>query len=526
MTTPNTPQRRPVVLCVLDGWGWRPEQDDNAAALASTPVWDRLFETAPKAFLATSGSAVGLPEGQMGNSEVGHMNLGGGRVVKQDLPRIDAALAGGELERNRVFQDFTRALCDSGGVAHLMGLVSPGGVHSHQRHVAALARALDAAGVPVRVHAFLDGRDTPPKSAADAIAALERDLAGLRDTRIATLCGRYYAMDRDKRWERIEQAYGALVSAQGARTAPTPEAAVQAAYDAGETDEFVVPTIVGDYAGMADGDGLLMANFRADRAREILTALGDDGFDGFDRGTRPVFAAKAGLVEYSDALAPLYPAIFTPESVENGFGDVVAKAGLKQLRIAETEKYAHVTFFFNGGVEPPKTGEDRILVPSPKVATYDLQPEMSAAEVTDKVVEAIDGGAYDAIIINYANPDMVGHTGDTAAAMKACEAVDAGLGRLLDAIRRAGGTAIVTADHGNVEIMRDPETGQPHTAHTTLDVPAFLVNAAPGLGLADGRLADVAPTLLALMGLDQPDDMTGRVLLTGQPGSRARQAAE
>ncbi|MBK5911035.1 phosphoglycerate mutase (2,3-diphosphoglycerate-independent) [Rhodothalassium salexigens] len=525
MSAPETRRPKPVVLCILDGWGWRPDSDANAAAQARTPVWDRLFEGAPKAFLKTSGSAVGLPEGQMGNSEVGHMNLGGGRVVKQDLPRIDDALGSGELDRNTAFRDFVTALKRTGGTAHLMGLVSPGGVHSHQRHIAALARALDTAGVAVRIHAFLDGRDTPPKSAAEAIARLETDLDGLDNARIATLSGRYFAMDRDKRWDRVEKAYRALVAAEGP-SRPSPAVAVAQAYEAGETDEFVTPCVVAPYAGMADGDGVLMANFRADRAREILTALAAPAFDGFERQRTVAFAARAGMVEYSADLAPLYPALFPPEAVDNGFGAVVAKAGLSQLRIAETEKYAHVTFFFNGGEEDPEPGEERILVPSPKVATYDLAPEMSAAEVTDRVVDAIDQGRFDAIVINYANPDMVGHTGDMDAAKRACEAVDAGLGRLLDAVERAGGVAMVTADHGNVELMRDPETEQPHTAHTTLDVPVFLVNAAPGLGLENGRLADVAPTLLALMGLDQPDEMTGRVLLTGGDRAAASVAAE
>lgn len=517
MTPPNK-SPRPVVLCILDGWGHRAETKDNAIALARTPVWDDLMAHAPVGWLKTSGLAVGLPEGQMGNSEVGHMNLGGGRVVMQDLPRIDEAVASGALEKNAILRDFITKLKASGGAAHLMGLLSPGGVHSHQDHMAALARILDDAGVSVRIHAFLDGRDTPPKSARDYIARFEEDIAGLQDARIATVSGRYYAMDRDKRWERVEKAYACLVDATSEHAADA-DAAIAASYERGTSDEFVAPAAIADYAGMKDGDGLLMANFRADRAREILAALLDPACDGFVRHRAPRFAAAAGMVEYSQALNPFLTTLFPPLDLKDTLGEIIAGRGLKQLRIAETEKYAHVTFFFNGGVEDVFPGEDRILIPSPKVATYDLQPEMSAYEVTDKLVAAIGSGKYDLIVANYANPDMVGHTGILIAAIKAAETIDHCLGRLKDAIAAAGGAMLITADHGNLEMMKDEDTGQPHTAHTTGVVPVVLVNG--GMALQNGRLADVAPTILALMGLPQPAAMTGHSLLSPQQGRTA-----
>jgi 2,3-bisphosphoglycerate-independent phosphoglycerate mutase len=510
-TTAQKPPR-PVVLCILDGWGHRDTPKDNAIALAKTPVWDDLMAHAPLGWLRTSGLAVGLPEGQMGNSEVGHMNLGGGRVVMQDLPRIDAAVANGELAKNPGLLDFIEKLKKSGGTAHVMGLLSPGGVHSHQDHIAALAQAISTAGIPVRIHAFLDGRDTPPKSALQYLAKFQADIAGLKDTAIATVCGRYYAMDRDKRWERVEKAYACLTAGEGHRAA-TPAEAVEHSYAADGTDEFVLPAAIGGYTGMADGDGVLMANFRADRAREILTALLDPAFDGFNRTKVIAFAAAAGMVEYSQALNPFLITLFAPLDLKDTLGEIVAARGLKQLRIAETEKYAHVTFFFNGGVEDVFPGEDRILVPSPKVATYDLQPEMSAPEVTDKLVAAIGSGKYDLIVVNYANPDMVGHTGVLSAAIKAAETVDHCLGRLKEAVEKAGGAMLITADHGNLEMMMDDESGQPHTAHTTFDVPVILVGRQNVGGLRNGALADVAPTVLSLMGIPQPAAMTGVSLL-------------
>ena len=512
MQKPTRP--RPVVLCILDGWGERQDRADNAILQAKTPNWDRFMKGSPHARLQASELFVGLPKGQMGNSEVGHMNLGAGRVVLQDLPRIDEAIADGSLAKSRALEEFIAALKQSGGAAHLMGLMSPGGVHSHQHHLAALARLLDGAGIAVKVHAFLDGRDTPPKSAADYLAKFAADTADLKRVSIATVTGRYFAMDRDKRWDRVEKAYAALVDAQGDKAADA-KAAVQQGYAAGKSDEFVPATVVGGYAGMKDGDGVLCGNFRADRVREILTALLDPAFSGFKRGRTVRFAAALGLTEYSAELNPFVKTIFPPEDLTDTFGEVVSKAGLTQLRIAETEKYAHVTFFFNGGREQEFQGESRILVPSPKVATYDLKPEMSAPEVTDELVAAIDARRFDVIIVNYANTDMVGHSGDIAAAIKAVEAVDQSLGRLADAVTRAGGALLITADHGNAETMRDPETGQPHTAHTLNPVPLLLVNPPAGVaGLRDGRLADIAPTLLALLGLRQPAAMTGRPLVS------------
>lgn len=504
---------KPVVLCILDGWGYRPEAKDNAIAQARTPTWDRLMKTCPNSLLETSGLAVGLPDGQMGNSEVGHMNIGAGRVVMQDLPRIDAAIADGSLEQTPALRDFIAALQKSGGTAHLMGLLSPGGVHSHQDHMAALAHMLAAEGVPVKVHAFMDGRDTPPRSGRDFLTGFleaTRDIPGLS---VATVSGRYYAMDRDKRWDRVTLAYQAMVAGTG-QTAPNALAAVEQSYAADKGDEFVLPTVIGDYPGMADGDGILIANFRADRAREITSALLDPAFDGFDRGPLVTFAGAVSLTEYSRDHNRFLTALFPPESLSGILGEVVAQAGRTQLRIAETEKYAHVTFFLNGGEEQVYPGEDRILVNSPKVATYDLQPEMSAPEVTDHLVGAITGGQYDLIVVNYANGDMVGHTGIMTAAIKAVETVDGALARLEDALKAVGGTMIVTADHGNAELMTDPVSGEPYTQHTIGKVYAVLVNGpAEAKALADGRLADLAPTVLDLMELPQPAAMTGQSLL-------------
>ncbi|MDR3441106.1 2,3-bisphosphoglycerate-independent phosphoglycerate mutase [Telmatospirillum sp.] len=505
---------RPVVLCILDGWGYRADRVDNAIALANTPVWDDLVAHCPHAFLETSGLAVGLPDGQMGNSEVGHMNLGAGRVVMQDLPRVDQAVADGSLARNPALLKAIAQMKASGGTAHILGLLSPGGVHSHQDHMAALARIIADAGVPVAVHGFLDGRDTPPSSGKDFVAAFLAAVSG-KNVKIATLAGRYYAMDRDKRWDRVTLAFEAMVAAKGVVAADA-VSAVAASYEAGKTDEFVLPTVIGDYAGMKDGDGLIMANFRADRAREILTALVDPAFDGFPRSRQVSFASRLGMAEYSTDLNRFFEVLFPAESLTRILGEVVADAGLSQLRIAETEKYAHVTFFFNGGREAVFPHEDRILVPSPKVATYDLKPEMSAVEVTDKLVEAIAAAKYDLIVVNYANGDMVGHTGILEAAIKAAETVDSCLGRLKAAVAKAGGSLLVTADHGNAELMRDQVTGVPYTAHTIGKVRVILVGSPAGVDkLADGRLADVAPTLLAIMGLPQPEQMTGHSLLVG-----------
>jgi 2,3-bisphosphoglycerate-independent phosphoglycerate mutase len=504
-------RHRPVMLVVLDGWGWREESADNAVRQAKTPSFDRLWQ-GPHGFLHTSGKDVGLPDGQMGNSEVGHLNIGAGRVVVQDLPRIGEALAKGEIDRAPALVDLIAKLKQSGGTCHLLGLVSPGGVHSHQDHAVALSKILAAAKVPTLIHAFTDGRDTPPQSAADDIKRLIAALP--KSVTIATVSGRYYAMDRDKRWDRIERAYKAIVDADAPRFADAP-AIIADAYASKKFDEFVVPALAGDYRGMKDGDGALCFNFRADRVREILSALLDAKFSGFARQRIVRFAAAVGMTEYSDELDKLMQAIFPPRRLERILGEVAADAGRKQLRMAETEKYAHVTYFLNGGREEPFAGEDRILVPSPKVATYDLQPQMSAPELTDKAVIAINSGKYDLIVLNYANPDMVGHTGSLPAAIKAVATVDAGLGRIVQAIEKSGGALVVTADHGNCELMRDPKTGGPHTAHTTNPVPVMLVGARNRALAAEGRLADIAPTLLELMELPKPQEMTGKSLLRG-----------
>jgi len=512
---------RPLVLCILDGWGERAQADDNAIGKAHTPNWHRLVARSPHAHLEASEHYVGLPDGQMGNSEVGHTNIGAGRVVLQDLPRIDEAIADGKLGTMPTLRGFIDKLKESGGTAHVMGLMSPGGVHSHQRHIAVLARILAEAGLPVAVHAFLDGRDTPPKAAVAYLRQFQQDTAGAEDVTIATVSGRYYAMDRDKRWDRVERAYRAVVAGVG-RNAESAKQAVDTAYDRGETDEFVAPTAISHYAGMRDGDGLFIANFRADRVREMAAALLDPDFSGFSRERRVAFAAALGLVEYSNELNRFLAMLFPPDDLAETFGEVVSRAGLTQLRIAETEKYAHVTFFFNGGRETVFSGEERILVPSPKVPTYDQQPEMSAPEVTEKTVEAIRAGRFDVIVLNYANTDMVGHTGRIDAAIKAVETVDTCLGELSDAVEKAGGTLIITADHGNAEMMRDPDTGEPHTAHTLNPVPFIVVNPLAAIPyLEDGRLSDVAPTLLDILGLAKPAVMTGRSLIASGLGRRA-----
>lgn len=505
---PNKPG--PVVLCILDGWGERSERADNAIALARTPNWDAMIADCPHARLDASEDHVGLPSGQMGNSEVGHMNLGAGRVVLQNLPRIDAALADGSLAQSPALLAFLAAVKSRGGDVHLMGLMSPGGVHSHQDQIAKLANIVIDVGLTVIVHAFLDGRDTPPSSALEYLKAFE---AAAPRARIGTVVGRYFALDRDMRWDRVSKAYDLMVSGAGEAAADC-VAAVQAAYDRGETDEFVLPTAIDGYAGMANGDGLLMANFRADRAREILGALVEPDFGGFERSKVVDFAAAAGVTSYSEALDAHFEPLFPSIGLDNVLGAVVSEAGLTQLRIAETEKYAHVTFFFNGGVEAEFVGETRILVPSPDVTTYDLQPEMSAPELSGRLTGAIDSGAFDLIIVNFANTDMVGHTGDLAAATRAVEAVDDCLGRVRHAIMMSGGAMIITADHGNAELMMDARTGQAHTAHTMNPVPVILVAGQhKGSALMDGKLADIAPTLLTLLELPKAKEMTGRSLI-------------
>jgi 2,3-bisphosphoglycerate-independent phosphoglycerate mutase len=501
-------KRRPVMLAILDGWGWREDPADNAVRQAKTPNFDRLWATGPHAFLNTSGRDVGLPDGQMGNSEVGHFNIGAGRVVMQDLPRINDAIATGSIKSAEALRNLIQTLKQSGGTCHLIGLVSPGGVHSHQDQAAALAVILADNGVPAVVHALTDGRDTPPKSAADDLKRLQAALPP--SVPVATVIGRYYAMDRDKRWDRVSKAYHAIVEAEAPRFADA-QSAIAEAYAHQHTDEFIEPSVIGSYAGIKDGDGVLCFNFRADRVREILDAMLDPTFAGFSRKRAVRFAAAVGMTQYSEDLDQLMHTIFLPQTYPNILGEVTAAANRTQLRMAETEKYPHVTYFLNGGREEPFAGEDRIMVPSPKVATYDLQPEMSAPELTAKAVEAINSGKYDLIVLNYANPDMVGHSGNLAAAIKAVETVDYGLGQIVDAIEKSGGALLVTADHGNCEMMRDPATGGPHTAHTTNPVP-LLLQGGGDVTLADGRLADIAPTLLDLMQLPKPAEMTGMSL--------------
>ncbi|SEO01168.1 phosphoglycerate mutase [Gemmobacter aquatilis] len=505
MTTP-----KPVVLCILDGWGYREAREANAPALAHTPNFDRIWAECPHNLLITHGPDVGLPTGQMGNSEVGHTNIGAGRVVAMDLGAIDLAIEDESFFRNPALLAFIAKLKQTGGTAHLMGVVSDGGVHGHIVHVLAACRAVAEAGVPVVLHAITDGRDVAPSSAVTFMRELLEGMPA--GAKVGTVIGRYWAMDRDNRWERVSRAFDAMVKAEGARAMDAARA-VDAAYQRGETDEFIAPTVVGDYAGAKDGDGFFCLNFRADRAREILLALGQPEFDGFDASARPTWAAMLGMVDYSTTHNGFMSTCYPKQELVNTLGEWVAAQGKTQFRLAETEKYPHVTFFLNGGKETPSVGEDRFMPKSPKVATYDLQPEMSEPEVAEQLVAAIEKG-YDLIVVNFANPDMVGHTGSLAAAMKACEAVDDGLGKALAALEKAGGAMIVTADHGNCELMVDPVTGGPHTAHTTNLVPVILVGGPAGASLrAGGRLADLAPTLLQLMGLPQPAEMTGRSLI-------------
>ena len=502
--------KKPVVLCILDGWGIGPNLAVSAPAQAHVPHFNRLWQTCPHETLTTFGPDVGLPTGQMGNSEVGHTNIGAGRVVAMDLGAIDLSIEDGSFAQNASLVRFVDKLKASGGTAHLMGVISDGGVHGHLNHVLAAARAITAQGVPVALHAITDGRDVAPNSAADFIAALMVSLP--QGAKVATVIGRYWAMDRDTRWERVARAFQAMVNAKGEHAA-TPQAAIAASYAKSEMDEFVAPTVIGDYQGAKDGDGYFCLNFRSDRAREIMAALAEPNFTSFDTGKRPVWGALLGMVEYSALSSTYLDTAYPKRFLANTIGEWVAKHGKTQFRLAETEKYPHVTFFLNGGREEPFDGEARFMPKSPKVATYDLQPEMSSVEVGDQLVQAIETG-YDLIVVNFANPDMVGHTGSLPAAIKACEAVDIGLGRALAALQKAGGAMIVTADHGNCELMVDPVTGGPHTSHTVNPVPVILVGGPTGTKLrAGGRLADLAPTLLALMGLDQPTEMTGKSLL-------------
>lgn len=502
---------RPVVLLILDGWGHREETADNALALADLPHWRQLLATCPHTLIHTEGRFVGLPDGQMGNSEVGHMNLGAGRIVYQDLTRVDAAIEDRSFFANVELNAACDAVRASGGTLHVMGLLSPGGVHSHEQHLFAMLELAQRAGVArVAVHAFLDGRDTPPQSAEPSLRTLQALCARLGNAHVATVGGRYYAMDRDRRWDRVRRAWDAIVEAESGQHAADALAALQAAYARGENDEFVAPTVLDGAQPMRDGDAVVFMNFRADRARQLTAAFVEPGFDGF-AARRPALVRFVCLSEY-DARLPAALA-FAPDDLRHTFGEVLAAAGRTQLRIAETEKYAHVTFFFSGGREDLFDGEQRILIPSPQVATYDLQPEMSCPELTTKLVDAINGGGFDAIVCNIANPDMVGHSGILEAAILAAQAVDVAIGQIVAAVRAAGGAVLITADHGNLEMMRDPATGQPHTAHTVGPVPLVYVGERHATLREGGALRDVAPTLLDLLGLPQPAEMSGQSLL-------------
>ncbi|MGE8407066.1 MAG: 2,3-bisphosphoglycerate-independent phosphoglycerate mutase [Pseudomonas sp.] len=503
---------KPLVLIILDGFGHSDNPEYNAIHAANTPVYDRLRATQPHGLISGSGMDVGLPDGQMGNSEVGHMNLGAGRVVYQDFTRVTKAIRDGEFFANPVLGGAVDKAVGAGKAVHILGLLSDGGVHSHQDHLVAMAEMAAQRGAErIYLHAFLDGRDTPPKSAQSSIELLDTTFARLGKGRIASLIGRYFAMDRDNRWDRVSAAYNLIVDSVAEHTADSAVAGLEAAYARGESDEFVKATRIGEAVKVEDGDAVIFMNFRADRARELSRVFVEPDFNEFPRARLPKLAAYIGLTQYSAKIPA--PAAFAPGTLDNVLGEYLAKNGKTQLRIAETEKYAHVTFFFSGGREDPFEGEERILIPSPKVATYDLQPEMSAPEVTDRIVEAIEQQRYDVIVVNYANGDMVGHTGVFEAAVKAVEALDGCVGRITEALDKVGGEALITADHGNVEQMEDECTGQAHTAHTTEPVP-FIYYGKRDLKVRDGGvLADVAPTMLTLMGLEIPKEMTGTSIL-------------
>lgn len=506
------PRPRPLVLVILDGFGERSEVDANAVKLADTPNLHALYEKFPHGLIGTSGPDVGLPPGQMGNSEVGHLNFGAGRIALMDISRIDAAVYEGSFMKNPVIRDVIEKAKQAGGAVHFMGLVSDGGVHSMNTHLYALIDTAHAAGVPVLVHAFLDGRDVQPGTAVGYLEELEERLRG--KGKIATVHGRYWAMDRDNRWDRVERAYRAIVHADAPR-APSALAGVKASYEAGKTDEFVEPFVVEGYTGVAVGkDSGFHFNFRPDRARELSRALATAGFTEFAREAKPPFRTFAGMTTYDVKLN--LPTAYPKETYPDIFPEVIARAGLTQFRCAETEKYAHVTYFFNGGREEAFPGEERKMIPSPKdVPTYDKKPEMSASAVADAVVAAIDSGKFDFVLVNFANPDMVGHTGVLPAAITAVEAVDAGIGRIAEAVRKQKGALFITADHGNCELMVDPKTGAPHTAHTTFPVPILYVNDADTKAKirSGGRICDVAPTMLELLGIPVPQAMTGKSLL-------------
>jgi len=507
--------KKPLVLVILDGWGYREERESNAILQANTPVMDKLWASYPHTLISGSGMDVGLPDGQMGNSEVGHVNLGSGRIVYQDFTRITKAIADGDFYHNPVLVNACQQAVKAGKAIHIMGLLSPGGVHSHEDHLIAMIDLAKQQGASqIYLHAFLDGRDTPPRSAEASLARVERHFQQIGTGQIASVIGRYYAMDRDKRWDRVQAAYDLLTQGKALYQANSGVEALQAAYQRDENDEFVKATAVlnaqGQPVQMQDGDSLIFMNFRADRARQFSRAFTDAGFAGFDREYQPKLASFVQLTEYAADIQA--PCAYPPESLNNVLGEWLAKHQKTQLRISETEKYAHVTFFFSGGREELFSGEQRILVESPKVATYDLQPEMSSTELTDKLVGAIHSGEFDVIICNYPNGDMVGHTGVLSAAIAAVEAVDHCIGRVVDALQQVGGECLITADHGNAEQMMDPESGQAHTAHTSDPVPLIYVGR-PAEVVSGGVLSDIAPTMLQLMGLPVPAEMTGKVLM-------------
>ncbi|EPH0093493.1 2,3-bisphosphoglycerate-independent phosphoglycerate mutase [Pluralibacter gergoviae] len=506
--------KKPMVLVILDGYGYREDQQDNAIFSAKTPVMDSLWATRPHTLIDASGLEVGLPDGQMGNSEVGHVNLGAGRIVYQDLTRLDVAIKERTFFENSVLTGAVDKAVAAGKAVHIMGLLSAGGVHSHEDHIMAMVElAAERGAEKIYLHAFLDGRDTPPRSARPSLEKFAAKFAALGKGRIASLIGRYYAMDRDNRWDRVEQAYDLMTLAKGEFEFDSAVAGLDAAYARDENDEFVKATVIRaageDSAAMEDGDALIFMNFRADRAREITRAFVNSDFDGFAR-KKVVNLDYIMLTEYAADIKA--PCAYPPASLANTFGEWMAKHDKTQLRISETEKYAHVTFFFNGGVEAPFAGEERILINSPKVATYDLQPEMSSAELTEKLVGAIKGGKFDAIICNYPNGDMVGHTGVMEATVKAVEALDHCIDEVSKAVESVGGQLLITADHGNAEQMRDPATGQAHTAHTSLPVPLIYVGDKVLKPVEGGKLSDIAPTMLSLMGMAIPQEMTGKPL--------------
>lgn len=510
--------RKPLMLIILDGWGISQEKEGNAEAQAKTPYYDTLLDTYPHTRLGASGEDVGLPEGQMGNSEVGHLNIGAGRIVYQEFTRISKAIREGDFFRNETLLEALDAVREKETALHLIGLLSDGGVHSHITHLYALLEMARQRGLKrVYVHAVLDGRDVPPANAREYIDALEGKLGELGIGAIATVMGRYYAMDRDKRWERVEKAYNAIVFGEGLQ-ATLASGAVARSYEAGETDEFVKPTVIikenaEPVATVKDGDAVIFYDFRPDRAREITRAFVDEDFSGFSRREGFPKVHYVCMTQYDKTINA--PVAFKPQVLRNTLGEYLGRQGVRQLRIAETEKYAHVTFFFNGGIEPPNPGEERILIPSPKVATYDLKPEMSAVEVTEAVLNEIKDDKFDVIIMNFANPDMVGHTGIMEAAVKAVETIDSCLARIVETVKNKNGIVLVTSDHGNVEQMTDPATAQPHTAHTTNPVPFIYVdNQGKNAQLRSGRLEDIAPTMLKLLGIDIPAEMTGKPLMS------------